>query len=263
MQPFTLTTGTAPLLISIPHNSASIPADMMDGMTDVGRSSIDTDWFLGRLYAFAADLEASVLTPAYSRYVIDLNRSESDESLYPGQTTTGLFPVESFDGEPLFQSLRCEEDNARRLESLWRPYHGAIQSELNRLHDEHGRAVLFEAHSIASVVPRLFDGRLADFNFGTNHGATADASLSDAIRRTIERAPHYTHVFNGRFVGGYITRAYGDPAEGVHSVQLELSQATYLDEPNRAWADDKVAQVQPVLKSVVESILGWLESAGR
>ncbi len=257
MPALSLTTGTAPILISIPHNGALIPTDLAERVTPIGRTSIDTDWFLDRLYAFAKPLGASILVPLCSRYVVDLNRPESDESLYPGQTTTGLFPTESFDGEPLFVSPRCDDDNARRLETLWRPYHAAIKTELNRLRDEHGKVVLFDAHSIASIVPRLFDGQLPDFNFGTNHGVTCDESLAATLRTTIEQAPQYSHVFNGRFVGGYITRAYGDPANNIHSVQLELSQATYLNEESKAWADDKAEQVQPVLQSIIESILEW------
>lgn len=260
MPAFKLTGGRIPLLVSIPHNSSRIPTDLANRMTDVGRSSTDTDWFLDRLYNFASELGAGRILPEFSRYVIDLNRAQSDESLYPGQTTTGLFPHESFDGEPLFVKSRGEGDTTRFVESHWKPYHTAIQDELARLHDKFGKAVLFEAHSIASRVPRLFDGKLQDFNFGTNHGATCDESLSVCLLQTISQANQYSHVFNGRFVGGYITRAYGDPGNNVHAVQLELSQATYLDEETKAWSDQKARQVQPMLHNLIESIVQWCDA---
>ena len=187
MPAFELIRGTVPLLISIPHNSSQIPDDVAAQMTDVGRSSIDTDWFLDRLYDFAIELGTGRILPEFSRYVIDLNRPESDESLYPGQTTTGLFPSESFDGEPLFAEPRSDTDKSRFIESHWKPYHQAVQSELTRLCDEFGRAVLFEAHSIASRVPRLFEGQLPDFNFGTNRGATSDDSLITRLQRTVHQ----------------------------------------------------------------------------
>lgn len=258
--PFQFKEATVPLLISIPHNGSMIPDGLASQMTEIGRTSTDTDWFLDRLYDFASSLGAGVLCANYSRYVIDLNRALSDESLYPGQTTTGLFPTETFDGEPLFRSERSDAEKKSQIDQIWQPYHSCLQTELRRLRDKFGSVVLFDAHSIASHVPRLFDGQLPDLNFGTNHGATCDPSLSDTLRRTVDSVETYSHVFNGRFVGGHITRQYGDPASHIHSVQLELSQATYLDEADKTWSDEKAQQVSVVLRSVVEAIMKWVQS---
>ena len=258
--PFQFKEATVPVLISIPHNGSLIPAGLASQMTEIGRTSTDTDWFLDRLYDFAGGLGAGVLCASYSRYVIDLNRGLSDESLYPGQTTTGLFPTTTFDGEPLFCSDRLDAEKESRIDQIWQPYHACLQDELRRMREQFGSVVLFDAHSIASRVPRLFDGQLPDLNFGTNHGATCDSSLSDTLRRTVEPAGAYSHVFNGRFVGGHITRQYGNPTSGIHSVQLELSQATYLNEADKTWSAEKAQRVCVVLRSVVEAIVKWVQS---
>lgn len=258
--PFQFHQGRVPLLISVPHNGSFIPDELASEMTDAGRSSIDTDWFLDRLYNFASDLGVGMIAANYSRYVIDLNRALTDKSLYPGQTTTGLLPTETFDGESLFNRPRPEASRGFGINAIWNPYHEAIQSELKRLRTEHGRVVLFDAHSIASRVPRLFPGQLPDLNFGTNHGTTCDGSLSRALETVAQATTDYSHVFNGRFVGGHITRHYGDPTAGVHAVQLELSQATYLDEDSKQWSADKSSRVQPTLKAIIGAILSWLES---
>lgn len=202
--------GSIPLLISIPHLGTQIPADIRDQLTDAAEDVADTDWHLDRLYDFAARAGASVLGARYSRYVVDLNRPASGESLYPGQTTTGLYPTETFRGEPLYRNGRGpdEADARHRLETFWTPYHNRLRDEIARLKAEFGAVLLWEAHSIASVLPRLFEGKLPDLNIGTNSGASAGPAVLDAITATLSDQP-YTWIANGRFKGGYITRAAG------------------------------------------------------
>ncbi len=170
--------GTKPLLISFPHNGSTIPAEIGETMTDDGLSSRDTDWYLDRLYDFRELEQASVLKSDISRYVIDLNRPSTNESLYPGQITTGLIPQTCFDGSRIYKDEIPDDGEAvKRIALYWKPYHQAIQNELVRLTNEYGVAVLLEAHSIASKVPRLFDGQLSDFNLGTHHGKSCSLEL--------------------------------------------------------------------------------------
>jgi N-formylglutamate deformylase len=247
--------GTAPLLISIPHLGTIIPDDVRDQLTDVAGPVADTDWHLDTLYSFAERLGASVLGARYSRYVIDLNRPASGESLYPGQTTTGLCPTETFRGEPLYKDASgpSSDEVARRLNKYWQPYHSKLREELERLKAEHGTVLLWEAHSIASVLPRLFDGKLPDLNIGTNAGATCDARILEAIERALKDQP-FTWVSNGRFRGGYITRAYAQPANGVHAVQLEMCQSTYMNELSPfEYRPDLANRVIPVVEQMVTS----------
>lgn len=258
--PFTLHRGTKPLLVSIPHAGTMIPSEIEARLSDAGRAVADTDWHVHTLYDFAAGLGASVLIAQYSRYVIDLNRPPDDESLYPGQTTTGLVPVDTFDGEPIYRD-DIDPDVSEvmgRVEGYWKPYHNALAGELERLRRAHGHAVLWDAHSIRSHVPRLFDGQLPDFNFGDNGGRSCDPSLTAAVVAAAAGAAGYSHVVNGRFKGGFITRNYGDPANGVHAIQLELSQATYMEErPPWPFRIDLANKVRPHLAAFLDLCAAW------
>lgn len=256
---FEFQAGEFPVLLSIPHNGSELPASVAAELTEVGRSSRDTDWFLDRLYQGTNLADCSRLIARYSRYVVDLNRPADDLSLYPGQTTTGLFPEVSFSGAPLYVTAGPNEaERARRLDCYWRPYHRQVTAELARLRERFSNVVLWEAHSIASVLPRLFPGRLPDFNLGTFHGASCAAELTEVLESVLQRHPEYSYVINGRFAGGYLTRHYGQPEKGIHAVQLELSQATYLNEASGEWEDVRAQQVQGVLRELWQALRGWL-----
>jgi N-formylglutamate deformylase len=256
---FTLQQGSGPLLVSMPHVGAVLPDDIRAGMTAAGAQRDDTDWHIEKLYAFAAGLGASMLQPHYSRYVIDLNRPPDNRNLYPGQNTTGVCPLTTFDGAALYRDGQApdEDEVARRLERYWQPYHQALQAELARIKARHGYALLWDAHSIRSTIPRLFDGALPVFNFGTADGVACGAGVAEQLLAQAKQlAPAHPAVLNGRFKGGYITRAYGAPAQGVHAVQLELAQRSYMQEtPPYAWDDALAAQLQPVLVALLTSFL--------
>lgn len=260
---FRLERGTAPLLISIPHLGTRLPDDLDPVYSDEAFQTGDTDWHLDRLYAFARALGASVLGARVSRYVIDLNRPSTGESLYPGQTTTGLCPTETFKGVPLYRP-GLEPDAAevaRRVQTYWQPYHQALSDELARLRARHGHVLLWEAHSIASVLPRLFDGKLPDLNFGTHSGQACRPELLEAVLQPLQttRNPGLTHVVNGRFKGGYITRHYGQPDQGVSAIQLEMCQSLYMDETAPfGYRADRAARVEPLLGELLQEALRWL-----
>jgi N-formylglutamate deformylase len=250
--------GDTPLLISIPHGGTELPAGLAARFTDEASALPDTDWHVPRLYDFARDMGASVLAARYSRYVIDLNRPETDETLYPGQATTGLVPTTLFDGAPVYRD--GQEPDAAEIEErktrFWRPYHDRLREELGRMRARHGIALLWDAHSIRSRVPRLFDGVLPDFNIGTVRGASCHASIANAVLDAAKAAAPYRAVLDGRFVGGHITRTHGRPGEGVHAVQLELSQATYMDEaPPFAFREALAAKVRPCLAGMMQAAL--------
>ncbi len=250
--------GKLPVLVSIPHAGTELPAEIAASMTESARRLPDTDWFVDRLYELPVLRETSLIVARTSRYVIDLNRPPSNESLYPGQNTTGLCPLIQFDGTPLYRegTEPTAEEITSRIKGYWQPYHEQIRAELTRLRNEHARVLIFDAHSIASQVPRLFSGVLPDFNFGTNHGATC----SPSFQRTIEQFAGgqlggYSHAINGRFVGGHITRNYGQPSAGIEGLQLELSQATHLDEATRTWDSALAVRLQSVLSRLFATLL--------
>ena len=247
----------SPLLISIPHSGTELPEALSSTMTDAAHSVQDTDWYVDRLYAFAGQLNISVVQSSISRYVIDLNRGCDDESLYPGQFTTGLCPLTTFTGEAIYQegSEPDSSDISDRIEKYWQPYHSRLQQELVRIKRQHGYAILLDAHSIASRVPKLFSGRLADLNFGTNDGKSCSESLISAL--DIDSINTFSAVLNGRFKGGYITRTYGNPEQNIQALQLEISQACYLDEEKCTWNEVKARKLSDFLQQFCQQLITW------
>ena len=259
MDTFSLHHGRIPLLISLPHDGSFIPDDISACMLPQARRSLDTDWHVAQLYApLAQELGASVLKPHASRYVVDLNRPADGHALYPGQRETGVVPSIGFDGAPLYAAdqVPTPAEVQRRLNEFWQPYHRALSQELARLVAEHGRAVLWEGHSIRSRVPMLFAGQLPDFNLGTASGASCSLALQTRLQACLEQAPAgFSHAVNGRFKGGYITRHYGDPDAGVEAVQLELVQLNYMDEESRIFDAEKAARVRQKILAMLRLCL--------
>jgi len=255
---YTLHRGTAPLLVSLPHDGSEIPPDLAARMVEGARRAPDTDWYVSRLYAFARELGASLLVPRYSRYVVDLNRPPDDTSLYPGQNTTGLCPAVQFSGEAVYREgeAPAPDEVARRVDRYWRPYHAALAGELQRLRTDHGRVLLWEGHSIRGECPFLFEGRLPDLNLGTSAGASCAPEVEGRLRAALAAQSRYDWVANGRFKGGYITRHYGAPAAGVDAVQLEISQRIYMDEATSRYDEAKAAEAQGAIRALLEAALG-------
>lgn len=252
--------GHGPLVISIPHLGIDIPEAIASRMVPDVLNSPDTDRHVDRLYDFAADLGASVLSARYSRYVIDLNRPKEDENLYPGQDTTGLVPVDTFDKKPLYRpgDEPTAEEIAGRIEAYWQPYHARLAQALADAKARHGYALLWDAHSIRSRVPRFFEGKLPDLNLGTGGGTSCHPRLIEAVMEVANGVKDYTAVLNGRFKGGYITRNYGKPEDGIHAVQLELSQITYMDEDAPFdYRPDLADGIKTVLRKMIEAVLAF------
>ncbi|NVM89585.1 N-formylglutamate deformylase [Variovorax sp. SG517] len=261
--PFRFRQGTRPLLISMPHVGTHVPPALAARLTDEARQVPDTDWHLERLYDFADELGASVLVATHSRYVIDLNRPPDGASLYPGQSVTGLCPVDTFDDTPLYADpadVPGDAEVAERRDAIWQPYHAKLAEELARIRAQHGVAALWDAHSIRSVLPRFFDGKLPDLNLGTGKGISCDPALAQTLLGIAESATGYTGVLNGRFTGGYITRNYGNPAQNVHAVQLEMTQSSYMQEKLPFdYLPEVAAGVQPHVRRMIEAVLAFVE----
>ena len=253
MEPYKFRPGSTPLLVSMPHTGVFIPENIQRRLTPAAQTLPDTDWHLERLYGFLGELGASALVATHSRYVVDLNRPPDNVNLYPGQDTTGIVPVDTFHKEPLYFSPPTEEEVQSRIKTFWQPYHAKLAAELAAIKARHGYALLWDAHSIFSVLPRFFQGTLPELNLGTADGRSCAPGVGEALLKSVEG---YSAVLNGRFKGGYITRRYGDPAAGVHAVQLELSEATYMDEtPPYAYRDDLARRLQPQLRTLLELFL--------
>ncbi|NQY63189.1 MAG: N-formylglutamate deformylase [Alteromonadaceae bacterium] len=256
---YSLSKGQVPLLISMPHNGQAIPEYITKTMTDTAVKVPDTDWYMDKLYDFAQELGVYLISPKYSRYVIDLNRNPAGDNLYPGANSTELCPTTAFDLSPLYLDgmLPDKIEIEQRVKNYWQPYHQAIAETLASMQQKFGKAVLLEAHSILSHVPRFFEGQLPDFNFGTAGGQSCENSLIEAVN-SLDFSP-YSTITNGRFKGGYITRAYGDPDNKIHALQLELSQRTYMNEPSDQFNAEKAGEVKIKLKSLVECLVKYAQ----
>lgn len=251
--------GTSPVILAFPHTGTDLPPDIRDRLNDNGRLLADTDWYIHHLYDGLLP-KATTVRATFHRYVIDANRDPGGASLYPGQSTTGLVPETDFDGAVIWIDGQepTAADIAARLEMFHAPYHAALAAEIERVKAIHGVAILYDCHSIRSHIPFLFEGTLPDFNVGTDGGRTCAPEIETSVFALCELAEGYTSILNGRFRGGWTTRHYGKPDAGVHAIQMELAQSTYLATENASFAYDaaKADRLRPHLAA----ILGKLEA---
>lgn len=258
MDTFSLVPGKTRLLVSIPHAGTHVPPELARRMTAAGRALPDTDWHVDRLYSFATDLGATVLTATHSRYVVDLNRPPDDTPLYPGLAGSGLCPGQTFGGKPIWRPRQAPDaaEVAERTTRYWQPYHDCLRGELDRLSARHGSVVLWDAHSIRSRVPGLFAGDLPVLNLGTWDGRSCDEGLAARLFGHAIGIPGCTAVMDARFKGGYITRTYGDPFRGVDAVQLELAQRSYMDESSGQYLPEPARRLRRHIRALLEIALG-------
>jgi N-formylglutamate deformylase len=257
--PYRYRRGPSPLLVSMPHVGTFVPRSVGRQLADCAVRRPDTDWHLPRLYDFLDEIGATVIQATHSRYVVDLNRPPDGSNLYPGRDTPRLCPVDTFRSERLYRAGDPDDaEIARRVERCWKPYHRRLAAELERIRQEHGIAVLWDAHSIVSEAPRLFEGRLPDFNLGTADGKSCDPGLAERLAVAFSRHAGYTSVLDGRFKGGYITRHYGAPAHGVHAIQLEMAEAIYMDETSPyTFRAERARSVSRILREQMTLVLDW------
>ncbi len=248
----TVTRGPSPLILSMPHPGTGLPSEVEAALNERGRLVEDTDWHMREVYAFAERFQPTIVEAKLSRFVIDLNRDPSGVSLYPGQATTELVPTTTFDGAPIWTVLPDAAEIERRRAVYFQPYHDALAAEIDRVKAAHGYAVLWDCHSIKSVIPRLVPGTLPTLNLGTNSGQSCAPAVEAAAAAAMAAQP-LTHVVNGRFKGGWITRHYGRPAEHVHALQMEKALSAYLATEAAPWTFD--AAIAATLQSSLSAII--------
>ena len=258
-----LSRGDSPLIVSVPHAGRHVPDAIALRLSDRARELRDTDWHVDELYRFAPSIGATLLTATHSRYVVDLNRDPSGKALYPGADNTELCPTRTFDNDRLYavgDEPSSREIDARRA-TYFDPYHRLLAAEIDRIRQRHGYTVLIDGHSIPAEVPRFFSGRLPDLNLGTADGDSCDETAQSLAAGIVSNAEGFTHVVNGRFKGGFITRRYGAPADGVHALQLEMTQASYMDEANPTQFDAaRAAKLVAVLERLLIGLAEWRPS---
>lgn len=248
--------GALPIVLGMPHTGTDVPPDVWETLNETGRALADTDWHIDRLYN-GLGLDVSTVRTPLHRYVIDVNRGPDGASLYPGLNTTGLCPLTDFDGAAIYREGAApdEAEVARRTDLYHTPYHEALSTELARVRAKHGVALLYDCHSIRSVIPHLFDETLPDLNIGTNSSTSCAPIIERAVTTRCRAEQSYTSVLNGRFKGGWTTRHYGQPADNVHAIQMELAQSTYMEEVAPwAWRADKAERIRPLLYRILNDL---------
>jgi N-formylglutamate amidohydrolase len=260
---YALERGDGPLIVSMPHCGTELAAGLAERLTPAALTLADTDWHIPRLYDFLRGRGVTMLAARLSRYVIDLNRPPDGASLYPGQATTDLCPTTLFDGAPLYRDGRglTVDEVADRRQAYWQPYHDALAGEIERVKARHGYALVYDAHSIRSEIPRLFEGRLPDLNLGTARGSSLTPDLRAALQATVADliGEGFAVALDGRFVGGYITRHYGRPADNVQVLQVELAQCRYMDETGVpfAYLPERADPLRSALRRVIDTMTAW------
>ena len=260
MNLFELHAGDSPLLIDVPHAGTFLPAEIAARLTPAARAVPDTDWHVEKLYAFARAAGATLLAATHSRIVVDLNRDPSGALLYPGADNTELCPTRTFGNDPIYDERGApgSAEIAARRARYFDPYHAVLEREIERIRARHGHVVLLDGHSIRAEVPRFFAGRLPGLNLGTAAGASCAPAVEDAAAAVLASAAGFTHVVNGRFKGGWVTRRYGEPARGVHALQLEMAQSAYMDEaPPYRWDAQRAAPLGATLARLVDALAAW------
>lgn len=252
--------GDGPLVIDIPHAGTHLPPPIAAGLSPEAAAVPDTDWHVDRLYAFAQAEGVTTVVATHSRYVVDLNRDPGGVALYAGADNTELCPTRTFADSPIYAggTVPDASEIAARRAAYFDPYHAQLAAEIERVRARHGYAILLDGHSIRSVVPRFFAGRLADLNLGTADGASCAPSVEAGAALVLAGAASLASVVNGRFKGGYVTRHYGRPERGIHALQLEIAQACYMDEsPPFRWDAARAAGLVALLRRLVAALLDW------
>lgn len=251
--------GAAPFVLSIPHCGVDFPDDLREKLDpELIDAPDDTDWYLDRLYDFAPELGVTMIHARYSRWVIDLNREPAGRPLYDdGRIITELCPTTDFQGNPLYRSAGDVPDDAekgRRLEVYYRPYHSKIDELIADLRTRFESVIFWDGHSIRRLVPSIRQEPFPDLILGDNNGSTASRRIIDSAVGALSLG-RYRLNHNDPFRGGYLTRSKGDPANGVHALQLEMSKDLYMDETETEYDEKKAAVVKAHLRSVFERLI--------
>ena len=263
MTPVTVTKGSGPIVLGLPHTGTFAPDGVHANLNVNGHKLADTDWHIDRLYDGLIP-NVTTVRANFHRYVIDANRDPEGGSLYPGQNTTTLVPLTDFNGLNIWDTPPATADVTARRTAFHAPYHNALKAELTRVRNIHRIAILYDCHSIRSDIPHLFEGILPDFNIGTNFGVTCAEQIESATVEICKQAEGYSSVLNGRFKGGWTTRYYGQPQSGIHAIQMELAQSAYLTDEAAPWTydQDKADRLRPHLTHILTTLSKLVTSLG-
>jgi len=250
-------TKKVPIVISVPHCGTQFPKEMKGSFKqELIKFPDDTDWFVDRLYDFASELGITMIRSEYSRWVIDLNRDPESKPLYTdGRIITDLVPKTTFTGKPLYQNGEPDENEVqRRIEKYYKPYHQKLEELLAEIKSEFGKVLLWEAHSIREFVPTIHPDKFPDLILGDADETSASKDLISIALKNLGNSS-YQLSHNSPFKGGHITRKFGDPENGVHALQLEMTKVKYMDDGEVNYDEDRAGKMRGILRSTFEELI--------
>ena len=252
------TTKAIPVVLSIPHCGTAFPDDIRDQFSpELIASPDDTDWFLDRLYDFAPALGITTISAVWSRWVIDLNRHPQSKPLYTdGRIITGLCPVTTFLGQPLYRDRRSvvnETEVMRRRKLYFQPYHEKLGELIAGLRSQFGTVLLWDCHSIRQQVSTIRAQKFPDLILGSAGESSAHPLIIQSALRNLNQGI-FAVKHNDPFKGGYITRNYGRPALHQHALQLEMCKVNYMDDTETLYHRVRAKKMAELLYNTLSSI---------
>ena len=238
----------APIIFNSPHSGSAYPeAFLRVSRIDLPALRRSEDSFMDELIGGLSDRGFAVVRVHFPRSYVDVNREpyELDPRMFAGRLPSfantrsmrvagglGTIPRVVGDGQEIYRERLAVDDALSRIETLYKPYHRALRRLINRVHQSFGTAVLVDCHSMPSIGVSRDEPRRPDVVIGDRYGTSCAAILADLVEATMGELG-YSVGRNKPYAGGFITEHYGNPASGLHVVQLELNRAVYMDERRR------------------------------
>jgi len=238
----------APIIFNSPHSGSAYPeAFLRVSRIDLPALRRSEDSFMDELIGGLSDRGFAVVRVHFPRSYVDVNREpyELDPRMFAGRLPSfantrsmrvagglGTIPRVVGDGQEIYRERLAVDDALSRIETLYKPYHRALRRLINRVHQSFGTAVLVDCHSMPSIGVSRDEPRRPDVVIGDRYGTSCAPLLPDRVEQTMGRLG-YSVGRNKPYAGGFITEHYGNPASGLHVVQLELNRAVYMDERRR------------------------------
>jgi N-formylglutamate amidohydrolase len=260
----------APIIFNSPHSGAVYPYDFLSASRiDLATLRRSEDSFMDELIGDLSARGFPTVRVNFPRSYVDVNREpyELDPRMFSGRLPSfantrsmrvagglGTIPRVVGDGQEIYRERLSVDDALSRIEALYKPYHRALRRLINKVHQTFGTVVVVDCHSMPSIGVSRDEPRRPDVVIGDRYGTSCAPLLADVVEDTMSRLG-YSVGRNKPYAGGFITEHYGNPASGLHAVQLEFNRAIYMDERRREKGP-RFAQVVADFAALADAIAG-------
>ena len=258
----------APIIFNSPHSGSVYPEEFLSASRiDLAALRRSEDSFMDELIGHLCDHGFPVVTVNFPRSYVDVNREpyELDPRMFTGRLPSfantrsmrvagglGTIPRVVGDGQEIYRERLSIDAALGRIEALYKPYHRALRRLINKAHQTFGTVILVDCHSMPSVGVSRDEPRRPDVVIGDRYGTSCAPLLPELVEETLAGLG-YSIGRNKPYAGGFITEHYGNPASGLHTVQLELNRAVYMDERRRERGP-RFAQVATDFAAIAERL---------